>query len=215
MELQSDFFELIRELAEYLSRGEGVYSVENSPSNLFSVTVAFGRNESGEIDLVTNENTGHIQFFVNVVFMTEDEKRGRMTVCLCPVSFMLVDIQRIPLTKEDAEEDAIQDKIKAVVEQAKQNGPSMNKDNQLMWSKCLVNYLTQGQGGHSPSFVDSIMGMSSVKVRWMRDVEDGRLINCSQEHPMFQCSVSYRSDEVFNSGSIVFQVLPFDINFSS
>lgn len=211
MELTSEYFELASELMEYLTRGDGTYPVNSSETKckILSVKTSLIRNDdnSAAFTHIYNEP---IQFFADIYFVLNNESHGIAQVCLSPLSIMLINFKSITLT----EDDTLAEKLAEIRDEIKDEGPTMNEENTTVWSKCLVDYVSKGVGTHTPNFVDSMLGMTQVVVKWTCD-QNQKLINFGDDEALlYQCQVAYGSQDGA-SGSITFQVMPYKIDFSS
>lgn len=216
MDLKSKYFGLANELMEYLVRGDGTYLVDETSTShrVMSVTVKLARDDKSNI-IMTKRNNEPVQFFVDVNFLLSDESRGTMQVCLAPTFIMLVFQKRVKLEENDVPEEKVKEIADGLVNGSDQ--PDFNEENTILWSKYLINYISNGSGIHSPSLVDSLLGMTKVKVEWAHSDEVNKLLNFSDgEALIYQCQIVYETEADTNTvGSIVFQVMPFDIHFSS
>jgi len=213
MELASEYFGLTGELMEFLAKGDGTYSVYESEtkSKLISVTVKMARDKTGDV-VAEQMDDEPVQFFADIEFVMSDESRGAVQVCFSPVTFLLLDYKPVVLK----EGDVIEDKIKEIIEGVKNDG-NLTNDNMSVWSKSLVSYVSKGQGTHAPNFVDTMLGMTQVTVKWgQRPVDEGTLLQEFGDGTflMYQCQIAYMT-EPKGSGSVIFQVMPYDIRFSS
>ena len=212
MELTSQYFDLTGELMEYLTRGDGTYPVDESETNckLISVKTALSIDEDQSVSMIHLQGEP-IQFYADIHFVLSDESRGTVQVCFAPSTIMLINFKPVKLE----EGCTLADKLAEVRDEIEKEGPTMNEENTTLWSKSLIKYVSQGAGTHNPNFVDSILGMNQVMVKWFLDSDTKKLINFGDEEALvYQCQVAYGTEDGV-SGSIVFQVMPYEIDFSS
>lgn len=209
MELTSEYFELANELMEYITRGDGTYSVNSSDTKckIISVKASLVRNDDGSAAF-TYVDDEPIQFFADIQFVLNNEIRGVARVCLSPLSIMVINFKSITLT----ENDSLTERLAEIRDEIEDEGPTMNEENTTVWSKCLVNYISKGVGAHTPNFVDSMLGMTQVIVKWTCD-QNKKLINFGDDEVLlYQCQVAYGSQDGA-SGSVTFQIMPCEIDF--
>ena len=212
MELTSEYFDLTGELMEYLTRGDGTYPVNESETNckIISVKAALARDSDGSVSMVHLEDEP-IQFYADIDFVLSDESRGTTQVCFAPSTIMLINFKPVKIE----EGCVLADKLVEIRDEIEKEGPTMNKVNTTLWSKCLINYVSKGVGTHNPNFIDSMLGMNQVMVKWALDNNTKKLINFGDDDALvYQCQVAYGTEEGV-SGSVVFQVMPYEIDFSS
>jgi hypothetical protein len=229
MELTSEYFQLASELMEYIPRGSGMYSVDEfeTKSKLMSVTVEVARDDNKEMIMSHRENEP-VQFYVDVHFVKSDESRGTLNVCFAPSTVMLMKYKKVKF-------DNLAESLANIKSEIESEGPTIDANNTVMWSKCLMNYLEKGVGVHKPNFVDSMLGMSEVVVKWSQDRLNHILFEFGDgEALIYQCQIAYsagvQADDVQEimspeeiikakseetTGSIIFQAMPYEINFSS
>jgi len=212
MELTSEYFNLTEELMEYLTRGDGTYSVNESETNckIISVKTALARDDDGSVSMVHVENEP-IQFYADIHFVLSDESRGTTQVCFAPSTIMLINFKSFKIE----EGCVLADKMTEIQGEIEEEGPTMNEENTTLWSKCLINYVSKGVGTHNPNFIDSMLGMNQVMVKWALDNNTKKLINFGDDEALvYQCQVAYGTEDGV-SGSVVFQVMPYEIDFYS
>lgn len=229
MELTSEYFQLASDLMEYIPRGNGMYSVNEgeTQSKIISVTVEVARNANKEMIMSQREDEP-VQFYVDIHFVKSDESRGTLSVCLAPSTVMLVKFKNVKI-------DNFSENLADIKSEIEKEGPTISTDNTIMWSKCLMNYLEKGTGFHKPNFVDSMLGMSEVIVKWSQDRLNNVLQNFGDDDALvYQCQIAYRAgvqtedvqealspEEIIKAkseetaGSIIFQVMPYEIVVSS
>lgn len=199
MDFSSSQVDLIQELAEYLAKGAGVYSVEDSKNQILSVTVS--TIEKPDSDIPEQHS-----YIVSTNYVKTDESRGTVDYVMVPGRVALLEFQ--PLVIEEGE--SIEDKLKEVAQDLKHRGASINSDTTSIWANNLVSYLSLGAGNHAPNFMDSSMGMTSVRVQWYFHPDTHVLYNFGgSEQIVYLCQVIYETHEpVKTVGSILFRVVP-------
>lgn len=189
--------DLIQELSEYLTRGSGTYSIDESQNHIMSVTTS---------SVEESDMPEKTLFTIGINYLKTDESRGSINYVVVPGRVALLEFQ--PLVLEEGE--SFEDKLKSVSDEIRERGPTINNETTNIWAKNLVSYLSLGGGKHVPNFIDSAMGMSSIKVQWFYNPDTNLLHNFDDsENIIYLCQVIYETEEPTKTiGSILFRVVP-------
>jgi hypothetical protein len=201
VEFQPAQLDLIQEISEYLTRGKGVYSVSDSKNQILSLTVS-------DIEKLITPNRS--LYTTTISYVQTDESRGQVKYVILPGAVVLTEFQTISVNPDNSFEEKIEEANEAL----KNQGTSIHEGMPEVWADNLVSYISLGGGAQNPNFMDSAMGMESLKVAWYVRPDTYTLHDFGKfDQVVYLCQIIYETKEPSRSiGSILFRIVPQSIS---